>query len=155
MTAAPMTAALSPDAVARACAELMWAEDEASRGLGMQLVDVMAGRATLRMTVTPAMVNGHDICHGGFVFTLADSAFAFVCNGHDQRSVGQHCTITYLVPAKRGDVLTAVAVERHRAGRSGITDVTVTRADGTLIAEFRGHSRTVKGTLLADRKGAA
>jgi acyl-CoA thioesterase len=150
-----MTAALSPDAIARACADIMWAEDEASRGLGMQLIEIAAGRATLRMTVTPAMVNGHDICHGGFVFTLADSAFAFACNGHDQRTVAQHCAITYVAPAKRGDILTAVAVERHRAGRSGITDVTVTRADGTLIAEFRGHSRTVQGTFLADKGGGA
>jgi acyl-CoA thioesterase len=146
---------VTPEAIARACADVMWADDAASQGLGMTLDAVGPGTATLSMTVTPAMVNGHDICHGGFVFTLADSAFAFACNAYDQRAVAQHCTITYLAPARRGDILTARAVEVRRAGRSGIYDIAVTRADGAVIAEFRGHSRTVKGHFLPRPEEAA
>lgn len=135
-------------AIARACAAAMWAEDRASQGLGMEIVDVARGRATLAMTVTAAMVNGHGICHGGFIFTLADSAFAFACNSYDQRTVAQHCSVTYIRAGKLGDRLTAAAVERSKTGRSGIYDVTVTRADGSVIAEFRGHSRTIDGTII-------
>ena len=93
-------------------------------------------------------VNGHNICHGGFIFTLSDSAFAFACNTYNQRTVAQHCAVTFLVAGKLGDRLTARATERHRAGRSGIYDITVTRQDGTVIAEFRGHSRTIEGELV-------
>ncbi|HZD90205.1 MAG TPA: hydroxyphenylacetyl-CoA thioesterase PaaI [Pseudolabrys sp.] len=135
-------------ALARACADAMWAEDAASRGLGMQLVSVAPGQAELTMPVTEQMVNGHKLCHGGFIFTLADSAFAFSCNTYNQRTVAQHCAVTFLVSARLGDQLTARAVERHRRGRSGIYDITVTRQDGTVIAEFRGHSRTIEGDLL-------
>ncbi|MCZ7657580.1 MAG: hydroxyphenylacetyl-CoA thioesterase PaaI [Xanthobacteraceae bacterium] len=133
---------------ARACAEAMWAEDSASRGLGMRLLAVAPGCADLAMTVTETMVNGHRICHGGFIFTLADSAFAYACNTHDQRTVAQHCAVTFLAPGSLGDVLTARAVERQRVGRSGIYDITVTRQDGAVIAEFRGHSRTIEGAVL-------
>ncbi|NWG25214.1 MAG: hydroxyphenylacetyl-CoA thioesterase PaaI [Pseudorhodoplanes sp.] len=126
----------------------MWAEDRASRGLGMQLVSVAPGRAELAMTVTEAMVNGHNICHGGFIFTLADSSFAFACNTYNQRTVAQHCAVTFLRPGKLGDRLTARAAERQRQGRSGIYDITVTRDDGTVIAEFRGHSRTIEGEIV-------
>ena len=149
MTMASDPARQSPDALARACAETMWADDRASQHLGMEIVQVAAGRATLTMTVLPSMTNGHETCHGGYIFTLADSAFAFACNGYDQRTVAQHCSITFVAPAVAGDVLTATARERARFGRSGIYDIAVTRGDGTLIAEFRGHSRTVPGTLLA------
>jgi acyl-CoA thioesterase len=135
-------------AIARACAEAMWAEDAASRGLGMQLVAVEPGHAVLTMTVTAAMVNGHDLCHGGYIFTLADSAFAFACNTYNQRTVAQHCAITFVNSARRGDRLVAQAVERQRAGRSGIYDVTVTREEGFVIAEFRGHSRTIEGEIV-------
>ncbi|MFN4059254.1 MAG: hydroxyphenylacetyl-CoA thioesterase PaaI [Paracoccus hibiscisoli] len=141
---------MTDDDLARACAAAMWAQDVASQRLGMVLEDVGPGRAVLSMTITPDMVNGHGTAHGGFIFALADSAFAFACNTVDQRSVGQHAAITYLAPARAGDRLTATATERARQGRSGLYDVTVTGADGTLIAEFRGHSRTVKGRILAD-----
>jgi len=134
--------------LAKRCAEVMWADDRASRALGMQIADVGPGRATLTMAVTETMTNGHGMCHGGFIFTLADSTFAFACNAYNQRAVAQHCAVTFLRPARLGDILTAQCVERARAGRSGIYDVSVRIADGTLIAEFRGHSRTIEGMLL-------
>ncbi len=138
--------------IARACAEAMWAEDSASKGLGMQLISVEPGRAILAMTITDKMVNGHNIAHGGFIFTLADSTFAFACNTYNQRTVAQQCAITFIAPGKLGDRLIARGIERHRAGRSGIYDITVTREDGTVIAEFRGHSRTIEGALLPAQK---
>lgn len=134
--------------MARLCAETMWGEDRASRGLGMELVEVAPGRAVVAMTVTGAMVNGHGMMHGGYIFTLADSAFAFACNTHNQRTVAQHCAITYVSAGRLGERLVATAVERQRIGRSGITDVTVTREDGTVVAEFRGNSRTIEGTII-------
>ena len=140
-------------AIARACAERMWADDSASRGLGMQLISVEPGRSVLGMTVTDKMVNGHNICHGGYIFTLADSTFAFACNTYDQRCVAQHCAVTFVNPGKLGDRLTARGVEKQRAGRSGIYDITVTRDDGTVIAEFRGHSRTIEGKILSGDNG--
>jgi len=143
-----MDASMNAQQLAQACADAMWAEDAASRGLGMEIVSIAPGQAELAMTVAKNMVNGHNMCHGGFIFTLADSAFAFSCNTYNQRTVAQHCAVTYIVSAKLGDTLTAHAVERHRRGRSGIYDITVTRQDGTVIAEFRGHSRTIEGELL-------
>lgn len=134
--------------LARRCADAMWADDRASQGLGMVLEDVGPGTATIAMTVTQSMVNGHGIAHGGFVFALADSAFAFACNSRDQRCVGQQASITYLAPAMQGDRLTARAGERARQGRSGLYDVTVTDQQGRVIAEFRGQSRSIKGRLL-------
>lgn len=139
----------SPHAVAEACAQAMWRNDRASQGLGMHIQRVAPGEAVLSMTVRKEMTNGHGICHGGFIFTLADSAFAFACNTYDQRAVAQHCAVTFLQSAREGDVLTAHALERTRAERSGIYDVTVRRSDDTIIAEFRGHSRTIAGRLLA------
>jgi acyl-CoA thioesterase len=133
-------------ALARRCAEAMWANDHATHGLGMELVEVGPGRATIAMTVRESMANGQGSCHGGFIFALADSAFAFACNSHGPVTVAQHCTVTFLRPGRVGDRLTAHAVERTRAGRGGIYDVSVKRADGTPIAEFRGHSRTVEGS---------
>jgi acyl-CoA thioesterase len=139
-------------ALARACADALWADDAASRGLGMQIVAVEPGHAVLAMAVTRSMVNGHDACHGGFIFALADSAFAYACNSHNQRAVAQHCAVTFVNPARLGDHLVARAVERQRAGRSGIYDVTVTRDEGFVIAEFRGHSRTIEGELVPGAK---
>ena len=148
---------MDADQLAKACAEAMWAEDQASRGLGMELVSVGPGRAELQMTVTERMVNGHKICHGGFIFTLADSTFAFACNTYNQRTVAQHCAVTFLTAGKLGDKLIARGVEVSRRGRSGIYDITVTRADGAVIAEFRGHSRTIEGELVPnlDKSGQA
>jgi len=139
--------------LARACADAMWAEDATSRGLGIELIAVEPGSAVLLMVVGAEMVNWHNTCHGGFIYLLADTAFGYACNSRNQRMVAQHCSITYLNPAQRGDRLTAQAIELQRAKRSGIYDVAVTRADGTPIAEFRGHARAIDGTLLPD--GAA
>lgn len=137
-------------ALAKRCADAMWANDRASQGLGMEIVGIGPGRASLAMTVRESMTNGQGICHGGFIFALADSAFAFACNAYGQRAVAQHCGITFLRPTQLGDRLTAECVERSRAGRSGIYDVSVKRADGTLIAEFRGQSRIVDGTWVEE-----
>jgi acyl-CoA thioesterase len=140
-------ATLSPDDLARACADAMWKEDDASQGLGMEIVEVGQGRATLAMTVKPHMVNGQRIAHGGFVFLLADSAFAFACNSHNERAVAAQCDISFIRPGKLGDRLVAVAREISRSGRSGIYDVRVS-VDDAVIAEFRGHSRTTGGVWL-------
>jgi acyl-CoA thioesterase len=140
-----------PQEVAESAAEAMWAGDRASQALGMEIVDVGPGRAVVRMTVREDMVNGHAIGHGGLTFTLADSAFAFACNTYDQRTVAQHCAVTFLQPGRRGDTLKAHAVERNRSGRSGIYDVTVRNGKGEIVAEFRGHSRTISGTLLTPK----
>ncbi len=148
---------MDASAIARASADAMWADDAASRGLGMQLISVEPGHAVLAMTVTETMVNGHDLCHGGYIFALADSAFAFACNSYNQRAVAYHCSITYVTSARRGDRLVANAVERSRSGRTGIYDVTVMREEGLVIAEFRGQSRTIEGELVPGLKprGAA
>ncbi|HZH51205.1 MAG TPA: hydroxyphenylacetyl-CoA thioesterase PaaI [Microvirga sp.] len=153
MDAQPTLSVKEPQELARACADAMWAEDQASQGLGMVVERVSPGEALLSMTIRPDMTNGHGICHGGFIFTLADSAFAFACNTYNQRTVAQHCAVTFLQPGRRGDRLTAHAVERSRTGRSGIYDVTVRDSRGEVVAEFRGHSRTIAGTLLTS--GAA
>jgi acyl-CoA thioesterase len=142
-----VNAKLSSDDIARACAEAMWKEDNASQGLGMTIVEVKPGQATLSMTVQPHMVNGQRIAHGGFIFTLADSAFAFACNSHNQKSVAAQGDITFIRPGKLGDLLVATAREISRNGRSGIYDVRVTTSN-EVIAEFRGHSRTIAGTWL-------
>jgi acyl-CoA thioesterase len=136
--------------VARLSAEAMWADDKASRALGIEIVDVAPGSARLAMTVSEHMVNGHGTCHGGFIFALADSAFAFACNSHGQRAVAQHCTVTYVAPGRLGMRLVAEARERHRTDRSGIYDVTVTDDGGDVIAEFRGHCRSIPGTFVPE-----
>jgi acyl-CoA thioesterase len=140
---------------ARACAEAMWAEDAASRGLGMELIAIEPGVAVLAMRITDAMVNGHDVCHGGYIFALADSAMAFASNTYNQRTLAQHCSISFVASAQRGDRLVARATERMRAGRSGIYDVTVTREEGFVIAEFRGHTRAVEGEIVPGLKPRA
>ena len=144
-------AAWSPDQLARACAEAMWKDDDASQGLGMKIVEVKPGQATLTMTVAPHMVNGQRIAHGGFIFSLADSAFAFACNRHNERVVAAQGNITFIRPGKLGDLLVATAREISRSARSGIYDVQVTVGDA-VIAEFRGHSRSVGGAWLPDGK---
>ena len=113
----------------------------------MAITAMDEGRATLTMTVRPEHCNGHGICHGGVTFMLADSAFAFACNSRNLSTVAQHNMISYLAPGRAGDVLTAEAHEVTQTGRSGIYDVTVTNQEGTLIAEFRGFSRQIKGQL--------
>ncbi|MGQ5261591.1 hydroxyphenylacetyl-CoA thioesterase PaaI [Micromonospora sp. ZYX-F-536] len=120
----------------------MFDADAASRGLGIELVEAGEGTAVARMRVTDQMLNGHAIAHGGFVFLLADTAFALACNSHGPVTVAAGGEITFVRPARAGDLLTAHATERTRYGRSGIYDVTVTRDDGEVVAEFRGRSRT-------------
>lgn len=139
---------MTPQELADASAQALWNDDSASQRLGMVMDHLAPGEATLSMQVTEAMSNGHGTCHGGYIFTLADSAFAFACNGYNQRTVGQHASITYLAPARLGDRLTAACREVSRQGRSGVYDVRIINQNGTHIAEFRGLSRTVKGTHL-------
>jgi acyl-CoA thioesterase len=141
---------MSPQEVAEACARAMWDDDRASQRLDMELERVGPGEATLSMTITEAMTNGHGTCHGGYIFALADSAFAFACNSYNQRAVAQHCSVTFIAPAYRGNRLTATAREISRRGRGGIYDITVLNQAGEHVAEFRGHSRTVKGTHLPE-----
>jgi acyl-CoA thioesterase len=134
--------------MAEACAKAMWDLDTASQNLGMRIERIAPGEATLSMEITDKMSNGHGNCHGGYIFTLADSAFAFACNGYNQLTVAQNCSISYISPGKIGDRLTAVAREISRKGRSGIYDISISNQSGDLVAEFRGLSRTVKGTHL-------
>jgi acyl-CoA thioesterase len=147
-------ATLSPDDLARACADAMWMEDGASKGLGVEILQIGAGEAVLTMTVRPHMVNGHGIAHGGYIFTLADSAFAYACNSHNKRTVAAQCNISFIRPGKLGDRLIAVAREISRTGRSGIYDVRVT-VDDTAIAELRGHSRTIGGAWVPSAEADA
>jgi phenylacetic acid degradation protein PaaD len=130
---------------ATAAAEAMFAADRASRGLGIELLEQGEGTAVLRMTVTSAMVNGHGIAHGGYVFLLADSAFACACNSHGPVTVAAGADITFVAPVHEGDTLVARAEERVRYGRSGVYDVTVRRGD-EVVAEFRGRSRSIGTT---------
>ncbi|MFI0454097.1 hydroxyphenylacetyl-CoA thioesterase PaaI [Actinomadura sp. 6N118] len=131
--------------VARRCAEAMYERDTAAQRLGIEIADVAPGRARARMAVSQAMVNGHGVVHGGYLFLLADTAFAYACNTYDAVTVAAAADVVFVAPAHDGDVLDAFATERTRFGRSGIYDVTVRRSsDATVIAEFRGTSRTVR-----------
>ncbi|MEV0644009.1 hydroxyphenylacetyl-CoA thioesterase PaaI [Phytomonospora sp. NPDC050363] len=129
----------------RSRAEAMYARDLTCQSLGITLDEVETGRARVSMTVAETMVNGHGIGHGGFVFLLADAAFAYACNSHGPVAVAQHASVTFLRAAEVGEVLVAEAVERARAGRGGLYDVTVTGSGGGVVAEFRGHSVTLAG----------
>jgi len=144
----PLRSADEAKFLAEHVAERMFENDRASRTLGMAIAKVGPGSAKLTMTVRPDMVNGHAICHGGFIFTLADSAFAFACNSNNFNTVAQGCSIEYLAPAREGDVLTAVAQERSLAGRTGVYDIEVTNQRGETIALFRGKSYRIKGHIV-------
>jgi acyl-CoA thioesterase len=138
------------DDLANRVAAAMWAEDAASAGLGMRLVEVAEGTASVEMTIRDDMANGHGMAHGGFIFCLADSAFAFACNSRNQVTVAQACDIVFVAPAHRGDLLTATATERTSFGRNAVYDVTVRRGDD-VIAEFRGRSRQLSGTIVEEQ----
>lgn len=140
---------MTPQEIAARSAQSMWEGDNASQALGMELVEVAPGRAVMRMTVRDDMVNGHGIGHGGFTFTLADSAFAFACNSYNRRTVAQSCEIRFLAPTRLGDVLVADAVERTRVGRDGTYDIRVT-AGGAVVAEFVGYSKEIRGTFFEE-----
>lgn len=140
------------DELARACAEHMFASDRASQGLGIRIEHVGPGNAQLSMVVRDDMVNGHKMCHGGFIFTLADSAFAFACNSYNLRTVAASAEVSFLKSAYQGETLLADARERWREGRNGIYDISVKNSDGVTIAEFRGKSRTIKGAILENEE---
>lgn len=138
-----------PQALAEAVAQAMWSRDHASQALGMRIEAIGPGTATLSMPVRADMVNGHAICHGGFMFTLADSAFAYACNSTNQNTVASACHIDFLAPAREGDVLEAEAVERSASGRTGVYDITVRVRGGKTVALFRGKSYRIQGEVIA------
>lgn len=136
---------MSPEEIARRCADLMWPDDHAARGLGMEIRDVGPGSAALTMVVRQDMVNSHGTCHGGFIFALADSTFAYACNSFNHKAVAAGVDINFLAPAHLGDRLTAQGHARHQGGRSGVYDVEVSNQDGKLVAVFRGRAARIKG----------
>jgi acyl-CoA thioesterase len=135
-------------ALAERVAAAMYPRDAASQALGITIAGVGPGHAELRMTVRADMLNGHAICHGGFIFTLADSAFAFACNSYNLTTVASGCSIDYIAPAREGDVLSAAARERSVSGRTGVYDIEVTNQRGEPIAFFRGKSYRIKGHVI-------
>ncbi len=147
----PTQTATAADAqqLADSVAQAMWSRDNATQALGMAIVSVSPGQATIAMTVRPDMVNGHHICHGGLIFTLADSAFAYACNSYNQNTVASACSIDFLAPAKEGDVLEAECVERSLSRRTGVYDTTVRIRGGKTVALFRGKSARISGEVLA------
>lgn len=146
-----MTASTSREAVAmaRQVGETMYANDVATKDtMGISLVECAPGRAVMRMEVKPPHLNGHQICHGGFIFTLCDSTFAFACNSHNKNTVASGCSIEYLKPVHLGDVLTSEGVEQTLSGRHGIYDIQVRNQHGDTVAMFRGKSAQIAGTVL-------
>ena len=138
-----------PQALADAVTQAMWSRDRTTQGLGMEILRVKPGYALIAMAVRGDMVNGHHMCHGGFMFTLADSAFAYACNSYNQNTVASSCNIDFLAPAHEGDVLEAEAVERSLSGRTGVYDITVRTRSGKTVALFRGKSYRIKGEVIA------
>jgi len=150
--------AMSPaaaQALAGAVAAAMFERDTASHALGMRLVRIAPGHAEVAMTVRADMLNGHAICHGGFIFTLADSAFAYACNSYNLNTVASGCAIDFLAPAREGDVLTAIAQERSASGRTGVYDIEVRSRHDEKIALFRGKSYRIKGHVIDPPAGPA
>lgn len=138
-------------ALAQKVADSMFAVDIATKDtMGMTILTCEPGRAVLRMTVRELHLNGHQICHGGFIFTLADSTFAFACNSYNKAAVAAGCSIEFLKPAKLGDVLTCEGVEQTLSGRHGIYDMRVTNQNGETIAMFRGKSAQIQGTVIPE-----
>ena len=138
--------------LAERCAQAMYARDRASQTAGMAIDAVAPGYARVSMTLLPQMVNGHHIAHGGAIFALADSSFAFACNSRNVASVAQHCSITYVSPGREGEKLVAECREMNLTGRFGVYDVTITGGDGRVIAMFRGHSASVRGNVIDGRE---
>nr|WP_322015751.1 hydroxyphenylacetyl-CoA thioesterase PaaI [Paraburkholderia sp. J12] len=139
---------MSPDELARATAQAMYDADACSRALGIELLEVRAGYARLSMAVRPEFLNGHQICHGGLIFTLADSTFAFACNSYNVNTVAAGCSIEFLRPVQPDDVLTAEAVEQILSGRNGVYDICVTNRAGETVALFRGKSAQIRGNVI-------
>lgn len=146
-----MSSALSPAALAARVGEAMFAVDAASKDfLQMELLACEPGRAVMRMKVRAPMLNGHQICHGGLIFTLADSTFAFACNSHNKVTVAAGCSIEFLKPARLDDVLTCEGIEQVLQGRHGIYDMKVTNQRGEVVAVFRGKSASIQGTVIPE-----
>ncbi|MGH8713161.1 MAG: hydroxyphenylacetyl-CoA thioesterase PaaI [Casimicrobiaceae bacterium] len=144
----PAASPAAAQQLAERVAQSMYARDRASQALGMRIIRVGPGRAELSMRVRADMLNGHRTCHGGFIFSLADSAFAFACNSYNLTTVASGCTIEFVAPAREDDMLTAIAQERSASGRTGVYDIEVTNQDGAAIAFFRGKSYRIKGHVL-------
>ncbi len=137
----------NPQALAELAGRTMYERDPASQALGMTLDEIRPGYARMSMRVRGDMLNGHATCHGGYIFMLADSAFAFACNSHNFNTVGAGCTIDYLAPGREGDLLVAEAVEQALQGKTGVYDIKVTTQEGRTIALFRGKSHRVSGLV--------
>ncbi|MDB5755368.1 MAG: paaD [Massilia sp.] len=137
----------NPQALAELAGKTMYARDPATQALGMLLAEIRPGYARMTMPVRRDMLNGHQTCHGGYIFMLADSAFAFACNSHNYNTVGAGCTIDYLAPGREGDLLTAEAREQALAGKTGVYDIRVTNQEGRTVALFRGKSHRVAGMV--------
>ena len=143
-----------PQALAEAVAAAMWSRDRAAQALGIRIEAVGPGTATLSMLVRGDMVNGHHICHGGLIFSLADTAFAYACNAYNRNTVASGCNIDFVAPGKEGDTLTAEAVERALAGRTGVYDITVRNSAGGIVALFRGKSYRIAGEVIPGEQQA-
>ena len=137
-----------PQALAEEVSAAIWSRDRATNALAMQILGVKPGYAMMSMPVRADMLNGHHICHGGYIFTLADSAFAYACNSYNKNTVASACHIDFLAPAREGDILQAEAVERSLSGRTGVYDVTVRTRGGKTIALFRGKSYRISGEVI-------
>jgi acyl-CoA thioesterase len=146
----PAATAREAQALAERVAEGMYSRDRASQALGVKIASVGPGHAELTMPVRADMLNGHAICHGGFIFTLADSAFAYACNSYNLTTVASGCSIDYMAPAREDDVLTARARERSMSGRTGVYDIEVSNQRGETIALFRGKSYRIKGHVVEE-----
>ncbi|GAB2910355.1 hydroxyphenylacetyl-CoA thioesterase PaaI [Paralcaligenes sp. KSB-10] len=146
----PVELPSDPQALAEVAAKAMYEKDPATQALGIRLIEVAPGRARMQMTVRPDMLNGHQTCHGGFIFALADSTFAFACNSRNLATVASGCTIDYLAPGFAGDILTAEASEASLAGRTGVYDILVSNQEGKRIALFRGRSYRIKGQVVGE-----
>lgn len=142
-----------PQALARAVGAVMYERDTGSQAMGIRLEEIRPGFARMTMAVRPDMLNGHGLCHGGFIFTLADSAFAYACNSGNHSTVASGCAIEFLAPGIQGDVLQAEAVEQSRTGKTGVYDITITNQDGKRIALFRGKSYQIRGEIISDPAG--
>jgi acyl-CoA thioesterase len=149
-----MTERISDDAqaLAEAVADSMWSRDRATQALGMRIEAIRPGYARISMPVREDMLNGHRICHGGLIFTLADSAFAYACNSHNKNTVASACHIDFLAPGREGDTLQAEAVEQSASGRTGVYDVTVRDGEGRTLALFRGKSYRISGDVIDNRE---
>ncbi|HNQ56012.1 MAG: hydroxyphenylacetyl-CoA thioesterase PaaI [Burkholderiales bacterium] len=140
----------TPQQIAERCADTLWPGDRAAQGMGMQLVEIGPGTARLRMAVREDMVNCHGICHGGYIFAVADTAFAYACNSYNHRTVAAGVDINFLAPVQLGDILTARGQVRQQGGRTGYYDIEVSNQDGKLVALFRGRASRIKGPIFED-----